>query len=70
LKIEFLTENDKLVVLTADDGKGFDYQSAIQNKKGLGLNNLQNRAELLGGEFHILSHPGRGTRCHIRIPHN
>ncbi|MGN6533240.1 MAG: sensor histidine kinase [Ginsengibacter sp.] len=68
LKIEFLTENDKLVVLTADDGKGFDYQSAVHSKKGLGLNNLQNRTELLGGEFHLLSHPGRGTRCHIRIP--
>jgi signal transduction histidine kinase len=70
LKIQFLTENDKLVVLTADDGKGFDYQSAVQRKKGLGLDSLQNRAEMLGGEFHLSSHAETGTRCHIRIPYN
>jgi len=68
LKIEFLTEKNLLVVLTADDGKGFDYQNAMNHKKGLGLNNLQNRAEMLGGEFHMASRPGSGTRCHIRIP--
>jgi signal transduction histidine kinase len=68
LKIEFLTENDKLLILTADDGKGFDYDNAVQVKNGLGLNNMQNRADLLGGEFHLMSVPESGTRCHIRIP--
>jgi signal transduction histidine kinase len=68
LKIELFTENDKLVILTADDGAGFDYDSAVREKKGLGLDTLQNRADLLGGEFHLMSVPGSGTRYHIRIP--
>jgi len=68
LKIELYTENDKLVILTADDGEGFDYQKVFQKKKGLGLDNLQNRADLLEGEFHLISEAGSGTRCHIRVP--
>jgi signal transduction histidine kinase len=68
LKIEFLTEDDKLVVLTADNGRGFDYHSNLQRNKGLGLYNLQNRADMLDGEFHVMSVAESGTRCHIRIP--
>lgn len=68
LKIELFTENNVLVILTADDGTGFDYNSTLKRKKGLGLHNLQNRADLLNGEFHLLSVIGSGTRCHIRIP--
>jgi signal transduction histidine kinase len=69
LKIELYAENDELVILTADDGEGFDYQKVLQRKKGLGLDGLQNRADLLEGEFHLISEAGRGTRCHIRIPY-
>lgn len=68
LKIELFTENNVLVILTADDGTGFDYNSTLKRKKGLGLDNLQNRADLLDGEFHLSSVIGGGTRCHIRIP--
>lgn len=69
LRIELFTENDTLIILTADDGEGFDYQNTLQRKKGLGLDNLQNRAELLEGAFHLVSVKGIGTRCHIRIPY-
>jgi len=68
LKIEFIMEGDKLIILTADNGRGFDFKNATKNKKGLGLGNLQNRADLLGGEFHLRSAPQKGTRCHIIVP--
>jgi len=69
LKIEIFTENDTLLILTADDGEGFDYTNILKRKKGFGLENLQNRADLLEGEFHLISVIGSGTRCHIRIPY-
>ena len=68
LKIEMFTKNDLQVILTADDGIGFNYNDTLKKKKGHGLHNLQNRADLLGGELHIRSVPGQGTRCHISIP--
>jgi signal transduction histidine kinase len=68
LKIELLMETDKLIILTADNGQGFDYDSTLKKKKGLGLSNLQNRADYLGGAFHLTSARGKGTRCHIVVP--
>lgn len=68
LKIELFTQKGKLLILTADDGIGFEYNNVIKNKKGLGLENLQNRASLLGGEMHIRTNLGEGTRCHIALP--
>lgn len=46
----------------ADDGKGFDTST---RHRGIGLNNIQNRVELLGGEFEIISSPNAG--CTLRI---
>jgi signal transduction histidine kinase len=37
LKIKIFTEGKKLVVLTADDGTGFDYLKELNRKQGLGL---------------------------------
>jgi len=63
---------DTLVVATVeDDGSGFDVeeiQKAIQQRKGLGLHTIQERAEMLGGEVQIESRIGRGTKVRIEIP--
>jgi PAS domain S-box-containing protein len=48
-----------------DNGKGFNPSKV---KKGLGLNNIVNRAEALGGKTLIYSHPGKGTRVEVEIP--
>ena len=32
------------------------------------LNNMKQRTELLGGNFNLLSAPGKGTNIHCRIP--
>ena len=68
LKIELFTEKGKLVILTADDGMGFNYPGDIKNNTGLGLQNLENRANLLNGALHIRSAKGNGTRYHIALP--
>ncbi len=63
---------DTLVVASVeDDGSGFDMnelKSANQQRKGLGLATLQERAEMLGGQIQIDSRIGRGTRIRIEIP--
>ncbi|MBP1807420.1 sensor histidine kinase [Rubellimicrobium aerolatum] len=52
-----------LLVQVADDGPGLSRPSSSPDAKRqpLGLAGLRNRVESLGGEFRILSTPGRGT---------
>ncbi len=55
----------QLLVAISDNGKGFDTQL---NGHGNGLHNMKKRAELLGGNFRLISTPGRGTSIQCRIP--
>jgi PAS domain S-box-containing protein len=48
-----------------DNGKGFDPKRTRYG--GMGLQNMQKRAELLGGRLDFVSSPGKGTRVRIRI---
>jgi signal transduction histidine kinase len=48
-----------------DDGKGFDM--AI-TRKGLGLANIKNRAELFGGKMEIVSSNGNGCTLKVTVP--
>ena len=57
----------QLILMIEDDGMGFD--SRIQ-KEGYGLHHLAARANLLGGNLHIDSTPGKGTSVSINIPYN
>ncbi|MDX8552363.1 tetratricopeptide repeat protein [Tenacibaculum sp. 1B UA] len=50
-----------------DDGIGFN---TIVNKKGIGLQNLQERIEELNGKLTINSEVGKGTQTSIQIPLN
>lgn len=54
-----------------DDGRGFDVRSTLEDPvtgRNLGLLGMQERARILGGEFHLDSAPGRGTRVRMWIP--
>jgi len=64
-----LTKKGKLLTLaTADDGVGFSEQVHQRKESGLGLLNLQSRTDVLGGEFHCETAPGKGTRYLFEIP--
>ena len=58
VKIQINYENQKLNILIADNGIGFDLNSVIE---GNGLRNLNNRAEQIGAELNIISSRGKGT---------
>ncbi len=49
----------KVFLSVSDNGKGFDKN--LVEAKGLGLTNLESRAEILDGKFKIYSNPNQGT---------
>jgi signal transduction histidine kinase len=54
-----------------DNGQGFNVDEVMNNyeKRGsLGMVNLRERAELIGGELTMKSVPGHGTRITIFVP--
>ncbi|WP_165760398.1 sensor histidine kinase [Niastella populi] len=56
---------NQLTLLIQDNGKGFD---AKKQTKGIGLLNILNRAETLGGTLSIDSRQGGGCRLLVQIP--
>ncbi len=68
LKIQLMEKDKTLIVLSEDDGIGFDYNSIIKQSSGLGLRSLLSRTEILGGEMFVESHKGKGTRFIFEIP--
>lgn len=68
LIIKISVQDNRLFLLTADNGIGFDYFSKIRDNSGLGLRNLQSRTEVMGGEFSCVSTPDKGTAYTIEIP--
>lgn len=66
--VTIVAASDKEVTIVfADNGKGFDSSNP---PKGNGLNNMQQRAERLGGVLRLSSAEGSGTtfRLHFKIP--
>jgi two-component system sensor histidine kinase UhpB len=49
-----------------DDGRGFAPDA--QPRRGGGLTGMRERVALLGGEFELLSAPGRGVTIRVEIP--
>jgi signal transduction histidine kinase len=54
------------MLIFEENGKGFDPD--IIGESGMGLRNMQMRAQLLGGVFNIDSSPGKGTTAVAEIP--
>jgi signal transduction histidine kinase len=63
--LELHTTGPALRIEVRDDGQGFD---PANMRKGMGLNNLYERAEVLHGRVEISSQPGQGTTVLISIP--
>ncbi len=68
LQIGISEEDGHFLLLTKDDGKGFDVQKEKLDFNGLGLKSLESRSELLNGTLTLESTPGTGTNYFIKIP--
>jgi signal transduction histidine kinase len=61
-----LTYRDREVTLSVqDDGKGFRLE---QSSTGFGLRGMQQRADVIGAAFKLVSHPGYGTQISVTVP--
>jgi two-component system NarL family sensor kinase len=70
VNIGFTWYPDQLRVRVRDDGKGFDPEVTLRGAaKGLGLQNIRNRARLTGGSGIISSKPGEGTTVTVMMPY-
>lgn len=58
--------NGLVVLEIKDDGVGFDPAGV---RRGMGLSNIVNRAELFGGRAVIVSAPGAGCTVKVWLPH-
>ena len=67
IKISFDILDDWLNIHYTDDGKGFDVENTLASNKGLGLKNIINRIEILGGKVNILSNNKEGTTVDIWV---
>lgn len=53
----------------ADDGRGFDVQAiSADPRRGIGLRNMRERAESIGGQVRVQSRPGGPTRVVADVP--
>jgi two-component system sensor histidine kinase UhpB len=58
------TKGDNIILCISDNGKGFNTR---RRSKGVGITNIQNRAELFNGRVEIDSSPGNGCRLKVEL---
>jgi signal transduction histidine kinase len=59
--------DDSFVLEIIDNGKGFAIDESFA-RGCLGVRGMRERIELLGGEFHLASRPGKGTLVRATLP--
>ncbi|MFT3754306.1 MAG: PAS domain S-box protein [Paludibacter sp.] len=68
IHIHLIDLGNHILLQYMDDGKGFDIIKILSEKKGLGLYNLQNRIQTIGGEIKMFSNLHEGVNYHINVP--
>lgn len=71
--VRLWAEGDWICLEVEDQGKGFeppplDGPLATERVEHIGLRGMRDRVALLGGTFHLDSHPGEGTRITVKVP--
>jgi signal transduction histidine kinase len=70
VELQCTMDGEVFVVRVTDNGRGFDPLgvSAAQGRHRHGLDNMRRRLAELGGECHLASSAGSGTRITFRLP--
>lgn len=71
IQINLDVRNESLIAEVRDNGVGFDVgatQSTYDQRTSLGLINMDERAQLVGGQCTIESARGRGTMVRVEVP--
>ncbi|MGH2552735.1 MAG: tetratricopeptide repeat-containing sensor histidine kinase, partial [Chitinophagaceae bacterium] len=68
--VQLIKYPDYINITVEDNGKGFEYKKAVNEKKGIGLGNIESRVSYLGGTIEVDSRAEKGTVTIIDIPYN
>lgn len=66
--VQLVRHPDSINITVEDNGKGFDFQKVLAEKKGIGLGNIHSRVEYMKGILDVDTLQGRGTTVIIDIP--
>jgi len=62
-------KRDEIVLIIQDQGQGFAPEAVVAaDGRGLGLQNMRDRTQSLGGSLKIASQPGQGARITVHLP--
>ncbi len=67
VRINMTDEDSHWIMSVADDGVGMQQPTELYARDGFGLSSMRQRAGAIGGEWHIDSRPGKGTRISVRM---
>jgi signal transduction histidine kinase len=68
IRLELSGSGDCIRIVLEDDGVGFDPAFCGRAARGVGLFQVRDQMERLGGGFELESAPGRGTRARLTLP--
>ena len=71
VRIRIAVHGNSIILSIQDDGRGFDSKRGKAGKgkwRGIGLTNMRERAEFLGGTCTVESVPKQGTTITVRVP--
>jgi signal transduction histidine kinase len=67
VNVQLLASYDRITVLIQDNGSGIG-PGTLHNPEGTGIDNMRDRATIMGGRFDIVSSPDEGTTITVKIP--
>jgi PAS domain S-box-containing protein len=70
ISVQLNEEDDRVQLTIEDDGKGFERTKEYDRSRHHGLDNMRERAEIMGGKLTIESDPDRGTLIIVEAPIN
>ncbi|HEU5123688.1 MAG TPA: two-component regulator propeller domain-containing protein [Verrucomicrobiae bacterium] len=74
IQIDMTVEGKHFIMRIEDNGCGFDSDEAFSQPRppgqrgGYGLRNMRERLAAVGGQFDLMSHPGKGTVVSFSVP--
>lgn len=71
VNVQLIGDSNSMRLIIEDDGKGFHinrFESQTDQRRGMGLVSMRERAASFNGVLVLESHPGRGTEIIVEIP--
>ncbi|MEE9199141.1 MAG: ATP-binding protein [Dehalococcoidia bacterium] len=66
IRLDF--QDAQLVATVEDDGQGFDLAQVQARGRGLGLEGMRERADIINARLEVTSAPGQGTKVRVTLP--